>query len=42
MKSPVWLLMGTVLLLCSTVVTVAGELGEADRAKLHPYFQQVL
>lgn len=42
MKSPVWLLMGTVLLLCSTVVTVAGTLSEADQAKLHPYFQQVL
>ena len=42
MKSRVWLLMGTVLLVCSTVMTLAGVLGEADQAKLHPYFQQVL
>ncbi len=42
MKSPVLLLIGTLLLLCATVVTMAGTLGAAEQAKLHPYFQQVL
>jgi minor extracellular serine protease Vpr len=42
MKSPVLLLVTTVLLVCATVVTMAGTLGAAEQAKLHPYFQQVL
>ena len=42
MKSPVLLLIGTLLLLCATVVTMAGTLGAAEKAKLHPFFQQVL
>ncbi len=42
MKSPVLLLIGSLLLLCATMVTRAGALGAAEKAKLHPYFQQVL
>jgi subtilisin family serine protease len=42
MKIPQWLLMGGLLMAGSPLIVLAGTPGEADWAKLHPYFQQLL
>jgi hypothetical protein len=42
MKELRWLLTGALLMAGSRLILLAGTPGEADWAKLHPYFQQVL